>query len=86
MKPNALPLAAYLVCVVWVVMESSKRWMALLRMIASFVSVVLLAYLLSRAVPTYTLAIADVAGIISMLVSAVVGWNYMKTHRRTPPK
>lgn len=86
MKPTALPLVAYLVCVVWVVMESSKRWMALLRMIASFVSVSLLAYLLSRAVPSYTLAIADVTGIISMLVSALVGWNYMKTHRRTPPK
>jgi K+-sensing histidine kinase KdpD len=84
-KPNALPLVAYLVCVVWVVMESSKRWMALLQMVASLASVVALAYLLSRAVPSYTLAIADLAGIIAMLVSAVVGWNYMKAHRRTPP-
>jgi hydrogenase/urease accessory protein HupE len=54
-------------------------------MVVSFVSVVLLGYLLSVAVPSYTLAIADLAGIIAMLVSAAVGWNYMKTHRRTPP-
>jgi hypothetical protein len=85
MKPNALPLVAYLVCVVWAVAESSKRWMTLLQIAVSLVSVLLLAYLLSLAAPGYTLAIADLAGLIAMLVSAVVGWNYVKRHRRSRP-
>jgi K+-sensing histidine kinase KdpD len=85
MKPNALPLAVYLVCVIWAVRESSKRWTALLWIAISFVSVLLLAYFLSLGASGYTFAIADVAGIIAMLVSAAVGWNYMKAHRRASP-
>jgi hypothetical protein len=85
MKPNSLLLVAYLVCVVFAVMKSSKRWMTLLWVVVSFVSVALLGYLLSLAAPDYTLAIADLSGIIAPLVSAAVGWNYMKTHRRPRP-
>ena len=82
---QALSLAAYLAVVVWALLKSSRRWMTLLRIVVSLVSVVFLGYLLTLAVPRYGLEIVGFLGIIAMLVSAAVGWNYTRTHRRTPP-
>jgi len=82
---RALSLAGYLAAVVWFVMKSSRRWMTLLWIVASLISVVFLGYLLILAVPRYALEIVALLGMIAMLVSAAVGWNYTRTHRRTPP-
>jgi cytochrome c biogenesis protein CcdA len=84
MNPNPFPLVLYLVAVIWAIVESKKRWTTLLWIVLSFAVVVSLAGLLAWMRPSLAPAFSDLAVVLAPLISAVVGWNYMRAHRRSP--
>jgi hypothetical protein len=84
---NSILLLLYLVAAIWAVMESGERWATLLWVIVSLVALIggcmlLSLVFLSLVVPRYALDFVDLAAVIGMFVSAVVGLTHMKAHRR----
>jgi hypothetical protein len=84
---NSILLLLYLVAAIWAVMESAERWVTLLWVIVSLVAllggcVLLSLVFLSLVVPKYAPDVVDLAAVIWMMVSAVVGLTHMKAHHR----
>jgi hypothetical protein len=79
---TALPLVAYLIAVVWAIMESSQRWMTLLWIVLGLVAAIGTLFLLSLIWPFAAAILGHLAAILGFLVSAVVGLNHMRAHRR----
>jgi len=68
-------------------MESAERWATFLWIIVSLIALIggcmlLGLVFLSLTVPRYAPDFVDLAAMIGMLVSAVVGLTHMKAHRR----
>jgi hypothetical protein len=84
---NSILLLLYLVAAIWAVMESAERWATLLWVIVSLIALIgsgmlLCLVFLSLVLPRSALDFVDLAAVIGMLVSAVVGLNHMRAHRR----
>ena len=76
---------AYLVAVVWAVMESNNRWMTFLWTTGSLVAVIGVLWILSLIWPFAASILGDVAAILGLVISGFVGLNHMRAHRRKPP-
>jgi hypothetical protein len=84
---SPLPLAAYLVAVTWTMVQSNKRWMTLLWIVAGLAVTLGLFVVAAYVWPEMAGVLGHVAVIPTLLVSALAGINHMRSHRRaTAPK
>ena len=79
-----LPIApvAYLVAVSWAILQSNRRWMTLLWTVVSLAATVGAFALAGVIWPDLAGVLGHLAAIPSLLVSALVGINHMRSHRR----
>jgi hypothetical protein len=81
---SPLPLVAYLASVTWAVMQSNRRWMTLLWIVAGL-AVTLGSFAVAGLVwPDLAGVLGHVAVIPTLLISALAGIGHMRRHRRTP--
>ena len=84
---SPLPLAAYLVAVTWAMVQSNKRWMTLLWIVAGFAVTLGLFTVAAYIWSDLAGVLGHVAVIPTLLVSALAGIEHMRSHRRpTVPK
>jgi hypothetical protein len=84
---SPLPMVAYLGAVVWAMMQSNKRWMTLLWIVAGLAITLGLFLAASLIWPDMATILGDIAVIPTLLISALAGTNHMRSHRRqTVPK
>jgi hypothetical protein len=79
---SPLPLVAYLVAVTWAMVQSNKRWMTLLWIVAGLAVTLGLFVAASLIWPDMAGVLGHVAVIPTLLVSALAGINHMRSHRR----
>jgi heme A synthase len=79
---SALPLFVYLAIVTWAIIESCRRWMTLLWIVVGLVATVGMFAMAGAIWPEEAAVLGHVALIPSFLVSALVGVNHMRSHRR----
>jgi hypothetical protein len=72
----------YLVLATWAIMQSNRRWMTLLWIVASLMATLALFIGAAEIWPDLTEEFAHMALIPSLLVSALVGVNHMQSHSR----
>ena len=72
----------YLALVTWAIMQSNRRWMTLLWIVASLMATLALFIGAAEIWPDLTEVFGHMAMIPSLLVSALVGVNHMQSHPR----
>jgi hypothetical protein len=79
-----LPIAPvpYLVVVTWAILQSTRRWMTLLWIVVSLAATVGVFALAGAIWPDLAGVLGHVAAIPSLLISALVGVNHMRSHRK----
>ncbi|MGA9529643.1 MAG: hypothetical protein WBS24_16125 [Terriglobales bacterium] len=84
---SPLPLALYLVAVTWAMMQSNKRWITLLWIVAGLAVTLGLFAVAAYIWPDLAGVLGHVAVVPTLLISALAGINHMRGHRRaSPPK
>lgn len=79
---SPLPVAAYLGAVTWAMVQSNKRWMTLLWIVAGLAVMLGLFAAASLIWPDMAGVLGHVAVIPTLLVSALAAINHMRSHRR----
>jgi hypothetical protein len=74
--------AVYLVVVTWGILQSNRRWMTLLWIVVGLAATLGVFAGLAAIWPDRAGALGHTALIPSLLVSALVGVNHMRSHRR----
>ncbi|MGO9538988.1 MAG: hypothetical protein ACLPN2_00165, partial [Terriglobales bacterium] len=79
-----LPIApaAYLVAVTWAILQSDRRWMTLLWVVIGLAATVGVFAGAAAIWPDLAGVLGHVAAIPALLVSALLGINHMRSHRR----
>lgn len=72
----------YIAVVVWSLLESSKRLMTAVWIVVSLFLTLGVFFVMSLIWPELAGVLGHVAAIVCFLVSALVGLNYMRAHRR----
>jgi hypothetical protein len=72
----------YLALVIWAIIESNRRWMALVWIVAGLAATLGLFAGAAEIWPALTEMLGHMALIPSLLVSALVGVNHMQSHPR----
>lgn len=77
---NSIPPILYLLALAWIVSRSNKKLMTVVWSVVGFVATLAVALLLAVIIPNRAGAFGTLGALCGMLVSALVGFNYMKSH------
>lgn len=80
---KAVPLLIFVVAVSWAISQSAKRWMTVLWIVASIAIVIVLAFVLSLAMPYGAEILGHAAAPLIFIIPSIVGVGHARAHKRT---